>query len=96
MKITQPGPGVVDAYKNRNSKSKAVPKNSTSPGQDRAEISSLGRELQTYRARLREMPEVRRDRVEDLKARINNGTYKPDAGKIAEGMIREQKLDVRI
>jgi len=96
MKITQPGPGVIDAYKNQNDKNKPLQKSKPAPGQDRAEISPLGRELQTYRARLREMPEVRQDRVEDIKTRIKNGTYKPDAGKIAEGIIREQKLDVRI
>lgn len=38
-------------------------------------------------------PDIRNDRVAELKAKIQNGTYKPDAGKIADGMMREAIRD---
>lgn len=38
-------------------------------------------------------PEVREDRVAELKARINGGTYKVDSGKVADGMLKEAIQD---
>jgi negative regulator of flagellin synthesis FlgM len=38
-------------------------------------------------------PDVCQDRVADLKSQIKNGTYKPDSGKIADGMLREAIKD---
>jgi flagellar biosynthesis anti-sigma factor FlgM len=37
----------------------------------------------------RNTPDVREDRVASLKAQIDAGTYKVDAGKVADGMMRE-------
>lgn len=34
-------------------------------------------------------PDIREDRVKDLKERIQNGTYQIDAGQIADAMLRE-------
>ncbi len=34
-------------------------------------------------------PDVREDRVAALKAQIDAGTYQPDSGKIADGILRE-------
>lgn len=38
-------------------------------------------------------PEVREDRVADLKSRIAAGTYEVDSGKIADGMMREAVIE---
>ncbi|MBM4251492.1 MAG: flagellar biosynthesis anti-sigma factor FlgM [Deltaproteobacteria bacterium] len=37
----------------------------------------------------RSTPDVREDRVSDIKKQIADGTYKPDAGRIADGMLHE-------
>jgi negative regulator of flagellin synthesis FlgM len=34
-------------------------------------------------------PDIREDRVADIKARIAAGTYQVDSGQIADGMLRE-------
>ncbi|EPR41713.1 flagellar biosynthesis anti-sigma factor protein FlgM [Desulfovibrio sp. X2] len=34
-------------------------------------------------------PDVRAEKIADLKARIKDGTYQPDNKKIAEGIVRE-------
>ncbi len=34
-------------------------------------------------------PDIREDRVAELKKQIADGTYKPDAGRIADGMLHE-------
>lgn len=37
----------------------------------------------------KETPDIREDRVSALKEQIQNGTYKVDAGNIADAMLRE-------
>lgn len=34
-------------------------------------------------------PGVRADRVQELKARVQSGTYEPDSRKVAENLLRE-------
>lgn len=38
-------------------------------------------------------PDVREDRVAELKAKIQAGTYEIDSGKIADGMLREAFME---
>lgn len=38
-------------------------------------------------------PEIREDRVADIKARLAAGTYEIDSGKIADGMLREAIME---
>lgn len=38
-------------------------------------------------------PEVREDRINAIRDRIQNGTYEVDSGKIADGMLREAVKD---
>ena len=38
-------------------------------------------------------PDVREDRVADIKAKIQAGTYQVDSGKIADGMLREAFME---
>jgi negative regulator of flagellin synthesis FlgM len=41
----------------------------------------------------RNTPDVREDRVAELKKKIQDGTYQVDAGKVADGMLREAILE---
>ena len=60
-------------------------------------ISSQSRELADAHKKALEIarntPDVREDRVADLKGRIAAGTYQVDSGKIADGMMREALLE---
>ncbi len=38
-------------------------------------------------------PDIREDRVADIKSRIQAGTYQIDAGKISDGMLREAIME---
>ena len=38
-------------------------------------------------------PDVREDRVAEIKAKIQAGTYEVDSGKIADGMLREALME---
>ncbi|OAT80370.1 flagellar biosynthesis anti-sigma factor FlgM [Desulfotomaculum copahuensis] len=74
----------------------AAGKTADVPSGDRAEISAAGRELQIYRARLREMSGVRTELVARLQKQVADGTYRPDAYQTAAGIIAERRLDGRV
>lgn len=56
-------------------------------------ISSRAKEMAAANRVVRETPDVREDKVEHFKKLIANGDYKPDAGKIADGIAREAIRD---
>lgn len=54
---------------------------------DILDISQVARQARTYKEALKALPDVRDDLVAAVKKGIENGTYKPDPVKIAEGVI---------
>jgi negative regulator of flagellin synthesis FlgM len=56
-------------------------------------ISPRARELAAATRAVRETPDVREDKVEHYKKLIQNGEYKVDAGKVADGIAREAIRD---
>ena len=56
---------------------------------DTVVISDAAKRIQEIRSQLDEIPDVREDKVAQLKNEIENGTYRIDADKIAGKMIRE-------
>ena len=76
---------------NKSSNAKAVEKNWN------VELSAKAREISEARAKAmdiaRNTPDVREDRVAEIKKRIADGTYQVDAGAVADGMLREAIKD---
>lgn len=96
MKIISYGsiPDITKAYssqrKDRSSTKQDVP---ATGGEDTLELSVQAREMQDVKAALKDVREVREEKVEQIKKEIREGTYRVNAGKIAEGMIQERLLD---
>jgi len=68
---------------------------------DTVVISDAAKRIQEARAKLDDIPDVREEKVADLRNRIQNGTYQADADKTAEKLLKEQlgnvvfdKLDI--
>jgi negative regulator of flagellin synthesis FlgM len=57
------------------------------------QISPKAKELSLARAAVDATPDIREDKVADLRKRIASGEYKPDAGKIADGIAMEAIKD---
>ena len=55
--------------------------------EDKIEISSQAREIQVAMKALKELPEVREDKVNEIRAQIKDGTYKPSAEDVAEKLL---------
>ena len=56
---------------------------------DTVVISEAAKRVQEARRQLDEIPDVREEKVAQLRSQIQNGTYEIDADKIAGKMIKE-------
>lgn len=54
---------------------------------DKVSISSFGKDIQTAKAALSNIPDVREDVVANLKAKIDNGTYNVSPESFADKLI---------
>ncbi len=57
---------------------------------DTVVISEAAKRIQETRAKLDEVPDVREDKVAELRNQIQSGTYQVDAQKTAEKLLKEQ------
>ena len=56
-------------------------------------ISDTAKRIQEAQTQLQSIPDVRADKVAELKGRIENGPYEIKADQIADKMIRESLLN---
>jgi len=59
---------------------------------DSIRISDRAREAGRITAEVRKVPDVREERVRELRAALDAGTYRVSGNDVAEKMIREQVL----
>jgi negative regulator of flagellin synthesis FlgM len=88
----------IDAYvnqvqdKNKIDASKDKPEKSAMKT-DTVVISDAAKRIQEAKKQLDEIPDVREDKVEQLKKQIENGTYEINAEKIAGKLIKEHLIN---
>ena len=61
---------------------------------EKVDISAQARDIQQAKKVIAGTPDVREERVRELKARIEQGTYKINTEKIAEKMVKESLIDI--
>ncbi len=88
----------IDAYINKvheNSKVGTPDNNpeTTAKKADSVVISDAAKEVQEARNRLNDIPDVREEKVAQLRNQIQNGTYEINAEKIAGKLIKESLLN---
>ena len=99
MKIMDKNPLIqLDAYaKNVTNAEKASKKEAHEAGQsgrrDQVILSPKAKAIQEAKKLLESLPDVREDRVAQIKEQIRNGTYKIDAKKVAAKMVEESLLN---
>jgi len=82
------GPSRVEHERDRLIRRKD-PHESTLERSDSVKLSSEAKIFAAIQKRLAETPDIRHDKVEALKERIANGTYRVSAEEIAAAMLRE-------
>jgi negative regulator of flagellin synthesis FlgM len=60
---------------------------------DKVELSQTAIEVKNARAQLDSIPDIREEKVSEIKDQIDQGTYKVDGKKVAFNMIRESLID---
>jgi negative regulator of flagellin synthesis FlgM len=56
---------------------------------DALSVSSSAQFIAVARAELAKIPDVRTDKVNAIKAKIDSDEYSPDSGAVADGLVRE-------
>ena len=84
----------IDAYvKQVHDNNKAGPaaeqQDKSAPKTDTVVISDAAKRVQEARAQLDDIPDVREDKVAELRNQIQNGTYQVDAEKTADKLLKE-------
>jgi len=65
-------------------------------GEDTLVLSDQAREIKDLQAGLKDIKEVREEKVDLIKKEIGAGRYRVDALKVAEAIIRERLLDKQV
>jgi negative regulator of flagellin synthesis FlgM len=66
----------------------ASPATATVQG-DALSVSSSAQFIAVARAELAKIPDIRTDKVEAIKAKLDSDNYNPDGEAVAEGLLRE-------
>ena len=60
---------------------------------DTVELSGRNADVATLIEKVKETPSIRQDKVDSIKAAVENGTYKIDSAEIARAILRNNLLD---
>ena len=81
-------PGVTGGKPSGGVQSAGTPVSPTVQG-DALSVSSSAHFMAVAQAELARIPDIRMDKVEALKAKIESDDYNPDGDAVAEGLVRE-------
>jgi negative regulator of flagellin synthesis FlgM len=94
MKITDtPTPAKIVSLSEKRSAESPSKKEPPARPSDPVTLSSRARELIEAQRALATIPDVRDDKVDAIKSRIADGSYRIDSEKIADKMIRDVLAD---
>ena len=71
----------------QNSASAGGPGNVSQPGEDQAQLTGTHAQIAALAAEAAQLPEIREERVQALRAAVNSGEYHADAEKVARAMV---------
>lgn len=77
---------VSQAYQNNAGTAKPA-KEGKAASKDALEISQFGRDLQVVKPAVADAPDVREDKVAQIKARMASGTYNVNAEEVADKLV---------
>lgn len=62
--------------------------------EEKVDLSTKARDIQNLKSAIANLPDVREEKVQELKNRIEGGKYNVSGEKIAEKMVGESLLDI--
>lgn len=61
---------------------------------EKVNLSAAARDIQKLRSVIAELPDIREEKVQDLKSRMEQGNYNVSGEQIAEKMVGESLIDI--
>ena len=93
MKISGNGPELDPTIKQVRNKKKIDDAAKKAPhsvsGKDRVELSQTAKDIQQAKKLLDSIPDIREDKIAQIKQQIEDGTYKIDEVRIAGNILKE-------
>jgi len=98
MEITPKDSVNIETYVNQVQEKDKVDTASEQPEKQQAkadtvELSDTGKRIQEAHKQLESIPDIREEKVAQLKEQVENGTYEVDAEKVADKMLKEALLN---
>jgi negative regulator of flagellin synthesis FlgM len=62
--------------------------------EEKVDLSTKAKDLLQIKNAVSQLPEIREEKVQDLRTQIEKGVYNVNSGKIAEKMIGESLIDI--
>ncbi len=98
MEITPKDSVNIETYVNQVQEKDKVDAASEQPEKQQAkadtvELSDTGKRIQEAHKQLESIPDIREEKVAQLKEQVENGTYEVDAEKVADIMLKEALLN---
>jgi negative regulator of flagellin synthesis FlgM len=100
MKIADKGSSpisIIQQYQKNEDPKAAVYKQAPQPEvstEEKVSISKESRDAGMIKGIINNLPDVREEKVQELKAQIENGTYKVSSEDIAKKMVSESIIDI--
>jgi negative regulator of flagellin synthesis FlgM len=88
---------MVQQYQRNNGADQAMDKTATAaaaPPEEKVDLSTRSKELLQIKNAISQLPEIREDKIQELKTQIEKGTYNINGGQIAEKMVGESLIDI--
>ena len=81
---------ITQIYKTKKT-GKVTAASSVASARDEVQISSFGRDYQIAKQAVQEASDIRTDKVAELKAKVNDGSYHVDNGDFASKLLAKYK-----
>ena len=99
MKISKVDDAAIQAVQQYQKADKVQEESSPKVGgnaapEEKVNLSTKARDIQQLRDAVGQLPDVREDKIRELKDQVDKGAYDANGQKIAEKMVSESLLDI--
>jgi negative regulator of flagellin synthesis FlgM len=62
--------------------------------EETVDLSTKAKDIQQAKNALNSLPDIREEKVQEIKTQVDKGTYNVDAGKVADKMVKDSIIDI--
>jgi len=88
---------VIQQYQSGNNSAVSSDKqaiNASVKPEEKVDLSTKAKDIQQAKNALSKLPDVRDEKVQEIKSQVDKGTYNVNAEKIADKMVKESIVDI--